>query len=165
VRSGEVAPVAPRPRAPGAASSPASFGVRLLSGIADALLLSLAQAVVLGPVLYYWSGRALPASATEALLPIALSLALLPLALVLGIGYYVYGWGVRGATLGQRSFGLAVVGEDGRRPIGMGRAGLRFLGYLLSAASLGVGFLMIAFTGSGLHDRIAGTRVVRGRST
>ena len=53
--------------------------------------------------------------------------------------------------------------EDGGGPLGPGRAALRFLGYLLSAASLGVGFLMIAFTGSGLHDRIAGTRVVRGR--
>jgi uncharacterized RDD family membrane protein YckC len=29
-------------------------------------------------------------------------------------------------------------------------------------ASLGVGFLMIAFGGAGLHDRVAGTRVVKG---
>ena len=93
-----------------------------------------------------------------------LALTLVPLAAGLGVAYYVYSWGIRGATPGQRFFELTVESEDGQRPIGLGRAGLRFLGYLLSLASLGVGFLMIAFTGSGLHDRIAGTRVVRGRS-
>ncbi|HEY7514545.1 MAG TPA: RDD family protein, partial [Vicinamibacteria bacterium] len=163
VRSGE-ASGAPE-RAQAVVPPPASFGVRLLAGLADALLLGAGQALVLAPVVYYWSGRPLPATPTAVpLLPIVLSLTLLPLAGVLGVAYYIYGWGVRGATPGQGFFELSVESEDGRRPIGLGRAGLRFLGYLLSLASLGVGFLMIAFTGSGLHDRIAGTRVVRGRS-
>ena len=51
--------------------------------------------------------------------------------------------------------------EAGQGPIGLARAALRFLGCLLSAASLGIGFLMIAFVGDGLHDRIARTHVVR----
>ncbi len=165
VRSGEVSGASPRAHAQAVVHPPAPFGVRLLAGIADALVLGAAQALVLAPVFYYWSGRALPGAPTEALLPIVVSLTLLPLACVLGVAYYVYGWGMRGATPGQRFFELTVESEDGRRPIGLGRAGVRFLGYLLSVASLGVGFLMIAFTGSGLHDRIAGTRVVRGRSS
>jgi len=37
----------------------------------------------------------------------------------------------------------------------------RALGYLLSAASLGIGFMMVAFSGRGLHDRVASTRVVK----
>ena len=45
--------------------------------------------------------------------------------------------------------------------IGMSRATLRVLGYVASTLLLGVGFLMIAFGGTALHDRIAGTRVVR----
>ena len=53
--------------------------------------------------------------------------------------------------------------DDGRSPIGVGRASLRAFGYLLCVASLGVGFLMVVFGGGGLHDRIAGTRVVRTR--
>jgi uncharacterized RDD family membrane protein YckC len=163
VRSGEVSGAPARSQA--VVRPPAPFGVRLLAGLADALVLGAAQALVLAPVFYYWSGRALPRTPMEVpLLPIVMTLTLLPLAGAFGVAYYVYGWGMRGATPGQSFFELTVESEDGRRPIGLGRAGLRFLGYLLSLASLGVGFLMIAFTGSGLHDRIAGTRVVRGRS-
>ena len=36
---------------------PAPFGVRVLSGLADGLVLGAAQALVLAPVLYYWPGR------------------------------------------------------------------------------------------------------------
>ena len=39
----------------------------------------------------------------------------------------------------------------------------RLFGYLLSGAVLGIGFFMILFAGSALHDRIAETRVVRRR--
>jgi uncharacterized RDD family membrane protein YckC len=53
------------------------------------------------------------------------------------------------------------VTEDGRSPIPLGSAVRRALGYLLSAASLGIGFLMVAFSGRGLHDRVAATRVVK----
>jgi uncharacterized RDD family membrane protein YckC len=74
--------------------------------------------------------------------------------------YYVWSWGIRGATTGQRLLDLMVTSDDGRFPIGAGRAGIRLFGYLLSALSLGVGFLLVPLTGSGLHDRIAGTRVV-----
>jgi uncharacterized RDD family membrane protein YckC len=41
---------------------------------------------------------------------------------------------------------------------------VRLLGYLLSGALLGGGFLLILLDGSGLHDRLAGTRVVRRRT-
>ena len=87
----------------------------------------------------------------------------LPLAGLAGAAYYVWSWGVAGATTGQRLLDLAVVGEDGRSPIGPGRATVRLFGYLLCVLSLGIGFLLVPLTGSGLHDRIAGTRVVRRR--
>jgi uncharacterized RDD family membrane protein YckC len=60
-----------------------------------------------------------------------------------------------------RVLGLEVEGEDGTRPPGLSRAFLRLLGYGLSACLFGIGFLMIAFSGRALHDRIAGTRVVK----
>jgi uncharacterized RDD family membrane protein YckC len=68
---------------------------------------------------------------------------------------------VKGATPGKRLLGLAVEGEQGAGPVGASRAALRLLGYLLSAVLFGIGFLMAAFGGLALHDRIAGTRVVR----
>jgi uncharacterized RDD family membrane protein YckC len=137
----------------------AGFGPRLLSGLIDTAIVLAAQAVLLSPGLLYWRGRELPAEVPY--LPIALSLALVPLAIGVGALYYVYGWGARGATLGQRALGLEVEGEDGTRPPGLSRAFLRLLGYGLSACLFGIGFLMIAFSGRALHDRIAGTRVVK----
>jgi uncharacterized RDD family membrane protein YckC len=83
------------------------------------------------------------------------------LAGIFGIAYYVYYWGMRGATPGKRLVGLTVQAEDGSEPIGAARAAVRLFGYGVSGLLLGAGFLMAAFGGRGLHDRIAGTRVVR----
>ena len=90
-----------------------------------------------------------------------LSLALCLLALGLGALYFVYFWGVRGTTPGKQLLGLAVESADGRCPIGISQAFVRLLGYVLSTVLLGIGFVLILFGGLGLHDRIAGTRVVR----
>jgi uncharacterized RDD family membrane protein YckC len=140
-------------------STPAPLGARLLAGLCDVLLVLAAQALVLTPGILYWRARELPSEVPY--LAIALSLALIPLALGLGAGYYLHSWGVRGSTLGQRLLGLEVEGEDGTRPPGLSRAFLRLLGYGFSCCLFGAGFLPIAFSGRALHDRIAGTRVVR----
>ncbi len=152
-----------RPATPGA---PAGFGSRLAAGIVDAIFVLSGQAVLLAPVAYYWWSRELPRTPGEVpFLPIVATVGLVTLAALLGALYHVYSWGVRGTSPGKELLELRVETEDGACPIGLGRAGLRLLGYLLSAASLGIGFLMIASGGEGLHDRIAGTRVVRrGRS-
>jgi uncharacterized RDD family membrane protein YckC len=137
----------------------AGFGPRLLAALVDLTLVAAVQALLLSPGFLYWRGRELPSEVPY--VAIVLSLALIPLALGVGALYYVYSWGARGATVGQRLLGLEVEAEDGTRPAGLSRAFLRLLGYGLSACLFGVGFLLIAFTGRALHDRIAGTRVVR----
>ena len=145
--------------APSLVSAPP--GLRALAALLDLGLVALAEAVLLVPVLSYWWAREVEASGPEvSYAPVLLSLVTLPLAGLAGAAYYVWSWGVRGATTGQRLLDLAVVGEDGRSPIGPGRATVRLFGYLLSVLSLGIGFLLVPLTGSGLHDRIAGTRVV-----
>ena len=138
----------------------AGFGPRLVAALVDLTLVLAAQALLLSPGYFYWRGRDLPSDVPY--IAIALSLALIPLAVGVGALYYVHSWGARGATVGQSLMGLEVEGEDGTRPPGLSRAFLRLLGYALSACLLGVGFLMIAFSGRALHDRIAGTRVVKG---
>jgi uncharacterized RDD family membrane protein YckC len=150
-------PAAEKPSA--ARSQPAPLGPRILAGLVDGLVVGLAQGVVLSPALAYWTRR--DPTAPAEFLPIVLSVLLVPLALALGALYYVYYWGVKGATPGKGLMGLAVEGSDGLRPIGVTRAGVRFLGYLLSGGLFGIGFLMILFGGQGLHDRISDTRVVR----
>ena len=107
------------------------------------------QAVLLAPVGWYWWAREAPSAPTDvALLPVFASVTLLPLALLLGVLYHVYFWSVKGATPGKELLDLRVVGEDGRSPIPLASASKRALGYLLSAASLGIGFLMVAFGGA-----------------
>ena len=66
------------------------------------------------------------------------------------------------ATLGKMAMGLKVTDLDGER-IGVGKSFLRTIGSFVSAVLLMVGYLMVAFTErkQGLHDKIAGTLVVR----
>lgn len=148
----------PKPRE---ARPPAPVGARLLAGVLDGLVVTVAQGLLVSPVLVYWWSAPVPARLSDLpVLPLVLSGLLVPLAALVSVAYHVYFVGTRGATPGKRQFGLAVEGEDGRWPIGMGRAAIRFLGYILSASLLGIGFLMVFTRGGSLHDRIAGTRVV-----
>jgi uncharacterized RDD family membrane protein YckC len=150
-----------RPRAVHTAQA-AGFGPRLLAWLVDSAIVAAGELVLLVPVILYWLPRELPRVPEQVTFaPILASLGWSALVLLLGCGYYVFYWGRRGATPGKQLLGLAVEGDDGTFPIGMGKALARFLGYVLSGAVLGLGFLMIAFAGYGLHDRVAGTRVVR----
>jgi uncharacterized RDD family membrane protein YckC len=182
----EAARPAPRPSAPPSARGPrslpprpaavgptgtaslaapmveAGFGVRLVAGLIDLGIVSAIQALLLTPVAQHWWSRELPANPADVpYFPILISLAMVPIAIVVGAAYYALFWGLKGATPGKLVLGLTVAAEDGTSPIGMSRATLRVLGYLASGLLLGIGFLMIAFGGTALHDRIAGTRVVR----
>ena len=70
-----------------------------------------------------------------------------------------------GRTAGKWVTGLRVERKDGGA-VGIGRACLRHLvGYPLTLLTLGLGFLVSAFTADGraLHDYVAGTVVVRDR--
>jgi uncharacterized RDD family membrane protein YckC len=74
--------------------------------------------------------------------------------------------GLSGRTLGKWLAGLRVVRKDGAR-LGYARSLVRHvLGYLLTALTLGLGFLLAAFNSRGraLHDLLAGTVVIRSRA-
>lgn len=81
---------------------------------------------------------------------------------LISVGYYA---GMESssmqATLGKLAVGIKVVGADGAR-LSRGRALGRWASSFASYATLGVGYLMVAFTDRkrGLHDLIAGTQVV-----
>jgi uncharacterized RDD family membrane protein YckC len=68
----------------------------------------------------------------------------------------------RGATVGKMAVGLRVVSDRGER-LSLGLAAGRYIAKFVSALTLGVGFVMVAFTDRkrGLHDMIAGTLVVK----
>jgi uncharacterized RDD family membrane protein YckC len=72
---------------------------------------------------------------------------------------------LRGQTLGKMAAGITILRTDGR-PVRLGRLLLRnVLGYLITALTLGLGFLISAVNKSGrsLHDFLSGTVVVYGR--
>lgn len=73
------------------------------------------------------------------------------------------GWGIWGTTPGKSLVGLQVVRSLERTGIGLGPSALRVLGFTVGGLALGIGFWMAAFSkyGLALHDRLAGTRVVR----
>jgi uncharacterized RDD family membrane protein YckC len=78
-------------------------------------------------------------------------------------GGYLVVFTAGGQTLGKMAMGIRVVAADEARPLDLGRALLRTLIWLVLAIPAGLGFLTALVTADrrGLHDRVAGTRVVR----
>jgi predicted Zn finger-like uncharacterized protein len=82
---------------------------------------------------------------------------------VISIAYAVFFTGYNGQTPGKMALRIQVVRCDGT-PMTYGRAFLReVIGKFASAIILGIGYLMVAFDRNkqGLHDKIAGTYVIK----
>ncbi|WP_346771502.1 RDD family protein [Caballeronia mineralivorans] len=71
-------------------------------------------------------------------------------------------WAVWGTSPGKRALHLKIFDADTGEPRTVRQAGLRTLGYLLSVATCGAGFLWVLFNQrkQALHDRIANTGVI-----
>lgn len=133
---------------------PAGLKVRAMALAIDLLLLYM----LLAPLGWLLRGDAQGAGpGTLTALTLAAGKWLLPSALVLGF------WHACGATPGKLICSIRIVdAADGGRP-GLGRLALRWLLWLLSALPLGMGLLWTAIhpARQGLHDKFAGTAVVR----
>ncbi len=81
---------------------------------------------------------------------------------IAGIAYYLTFWAKRSRTLGHQALGIKIVTKEGKN-ISFGRALLRYFGYIVCALTLDIGFLWIAWDKKkqGLHDKIAGTYVIK----
>ncbi|MEX6509163.1 RDD family protein [Jiella sp. M17.18] len=123
---------------------PAGFPVRLVAALLDGLILGFVNYALV----------ALAAPGAEGAAGLA--------TIVVGIVYVIGFWVWKGATPGKMALGMTVVTADGHRPIGLGTAVLRYLGYLASGLVFCLGFLWIAFRRDkrGWHDMIAGTLVL-----
>lgn len=82
------------------------------------------------------------------------------------IFYYIGSWTKNGQTLGNMVVGLKVVGMDGSR-LTLGRALIRYFGYIINASLFSIGFLWAAFDSKrqGWHDKLAKTLVVYSDTT
>jgi uncharacterized RDD family membrane protein YckC len=146
------------PWAAGAMTSESSrTGGRLMAAVVDhAILLGIDLGVV------YFTVRMAGLSMSEwNVLPIAPMLTFLGL---LKISYFYAFTAVGGQTIGKMAVGTCVIAEDGA-PVDSARAMRRTCAGVLSVLLLGLGFAPALFGNRrALHDRLAGTRVVRLRS-
>ena len=78
-------------------------------------------------------------------------------------GGYLVAFTAGGQTLGKMMAGIRVVQSDSEGSLDVGHAFLRTLMWVVLAVPAGLGFLTALFSRDhrGLHDRFAGTRVVR----
>lgn len=145
-----------------AAASPADlpkagFWIRVVACLLDSLLVGTVQfciVLVLG-----LAGGALTGGDDG----MAMGLVTWLCSTAVGLTYYIFFTGYNGQTPGKMALRIQVVRSDGT-PMSYGRAFLREVpGKFLSAILLGIGYLMVAFDRNkqGLHDRIAGTYVIK----
>jgi uncharacterized RDD family membrane protein YckC len=83
--------------------------------------------------------------------------------MAINLGYYVIMTSKYGATLGKKALGLRVIDDSDSNP-SVGKAVMReVIGKWVSGLIFGIGYLMVAFDEKkqGLHDKIAGTFVVK----
>jgi uncharacterized RDD family membrane protein YckC len=133
----------------------ASVSLRLLAVLVDtAILLAIDAAVV------YFTMQICSVSASElSLLP---KIPLTAFLLVQNIGYLL-AFTAGGQTLGKMAAGLRIVAAESGASLDMNCAVKRTMAWLVLAIPAGLGLLTACFSHDhrGLHDRFAGTRVVR----
>ena len=141
----------------------AGFWIRFVAFIIDYVIASIAVAIitaVAGFAIGLLMGLTGNTDVNSVQTPLTLLFYLV--AIVIGVGYYIYYWGL-GSTPGMRFFRLAVVDAQTGQPIGFGRAGYRYFGYIISALACYIGLIWAAFDPKkqGWHDKIAGSVVIQ----
>ncbi len=134
----------------------AGIGARFVAVFLDGLIMQAVQFVVGMAIGLLMATTATPeAAAGLAVLNIVISLAI-------GFSYEAFFLAAKGATPGKMAMKLRVVRPDGS-PISMGQAWGRTLGKQVSALILMIGYLMAFWDEEkrALHDRMAGTRVIK----
>ena len=154
----------PGPVAHMAAATPvdqpkAGFWIRFVAYLIDSLILGAVQFGI-GLALGFVGGAMSGVDDEESLSMVIMTWLC---GMVIGITYAVFFTGYNGQTPGKMALRIQVVRTDGA-PMTYGRAFLReVIGKFVSALILGIGYIMAGFDRNkqGLHDRIAGTYVIR----
>lgn len=127
------------------------FFIRAAAYIIDAVLVLIIP-FVLGTLAGLWGEKDRTIGASV----------LIVAALIAFLAYFPYFW-MKGATPGQRIFGLRVVDAETMDTINGGQAVLRLIGLWLSFLVIYLGVLWVLIDGrkQGWHDKLAGTLVLR----
>jgi uncharacterized RDD family membrane protein YckC len=141
--------------APPHASENAAMGARFAAVVIDLLILAVTDVVVV-----YFTMQICGLSVADlGILPKGPLLAFL----LVQNGGYLVAFTAGGQTLGKMAAGIRIVTDESESSLDLGRAFLRTMMWLVLAVPAGLGFLTAFFSSDhrGLHDRFAGTRVVR----
>ena len=133
----------------------AGIGARLFAVLVDLFILAIVDAVVI-----YFTMQLCYLTVDDLwMLPKGPLIAFL----LVQNGGYLVAFTAGGQTLGKMVAGIRVVQSDSDGSLDLGRAFLRTLMWVVLAVPAGLGFLTAVFSRDhrGLHDRFAGTRVVR----
>jgi uncharacterized RDD family membrane protein YckC len=141
--------------APTHAAEPAGVFPRVLAALVDVVVLAGIDVVVV-----YFTMQISGVTLDE--LSILPKVPLLAFILVQNVGYFV-AFTAGGQTLGQMLFGIKVVSDDAGRSPDLAHAALRTVVWTALTVPAGLGLVPALFSSDhrGLHDRCAGTRVVR----
>jgi len=146
-----------RPEGPGGAvdREPAGLGARVVAVAIDLTILAAIDAAVV-----YFTMQICGIAPQELHL---LSKAPLAAFLIVQNGGYLVAFTVGGQTLGKMAAGIKVVAADSDLSLDLSQSVVRTLVWVVLAVPAGLGFLTALFSRDhrGLHDLVAGTRVVR----
>jgi len=133
---------------------PAGFWVRVVALAIDALVLTLVEFSLGSVARRVWGAGVEDAAALQSMVAL--------FTLLFAALYVTLLHAGTGQTIGKMVVRAHVVLVDGE-PVPTGTSLLRFLGYFVSCATLGFGYLMAGLRHDkrALHDLIAGTRVER----
>jgi uncharacterized RDD family membrane protein YckC len=144
------------------------FWIRLIAYVIDAVIVGVPMGIVLGILGALAGGTSVvPFSPDQSSSIAGGFLALLPifygLGGLVGAAYFIYFW-KDGGTIGMKIFKLRVADAGTGRPIGVGKAVLRAIGFFIAALPCVIGLIWAAFDArkQGWHDKIAGTVVIQG---
>ncbi len=129
----------------------AGFWIRLVAFIVDAILVQIVGTLAM-------RGAGLQQPLDGSLMPTRYYV----LSLAIDLVYYTGFWAWRGQTPGKMLLGLKIVKANGSN-LGIGDSIIRYVGYLVSWITIGIGYLWIAFDHhkQGFHDKMASTYVIR----
>jgi uncharacterized RDD family membrane protein YckC len=135
----------------------AGFWIRFIAYFIDSLIVGIPSTLIF---LFLLGGRAAIASQDQAQIQ-AVSSGYQLLSLGASFIYFVFFWS-QGSTPGMRVVNIRVADQTTFQTIGLGKAVLRYIGWIVSSFCCLIGFIWAAFDShkQGWHDKIGGTVVV-----
>jgi uncharacterized RDD family membrane protein YckC len=139
----------------------AGFWRRFLAAIVDGIVLAIVNFILQFAILFPMFGLSDTSDPANLALNIGLLIGLYAIQIGTGFTYETVLIWKYGATLGKLACQVEVVTAEGK-PVSYGLSVGRYFAKLLSAFTLGIGYIIAAFDEEkrSLHDRICNTRVI-----